>query len=328
MVKMKCRVYAFLVVLAFLFAVFVPLPAYAQQWTLVGQGGTWEQISLYHASKSGDNWGYAIWQTNVSNFQGFTVNVSINSIEVWKEWWEWGKSCIFEVRLILSNGTHSFGAYIRIEKWYEWWIASATAAYGGSYLDEDSIAKLGERYPTLGMRPDPVFALISVHKDGKVYLLCKAKDGEWHGDYDAVGYRFQGDNVTIQMGYFHSGRGKFDMDIQHLTYQYYVPYKEEPKKDWWWALWDGLMRFFSGIPQWLSWISAIIVTVFTSFSLILPFIFLFVFLWILDAVIISILTGNIQVIGNVFMTIYDFVRAVIQTIVNIAETIWNIIKFW
>ncbi|MEM2995648.1 MAG: hypothetical protein QXI91_06535 [Candidatus Bathyarchaeia archaeon] len=58
----------------------------------------------------------------------------------------------------------------------------------------------------------------------------------------------------------------------------------------------------------------------------LPFFPLILLFWFLDAMMTSVQEGNLQPIGHCFMTIYDFLRAVIQTIVNIASAIWDYIN--
>ncbi|MEM2971893.1 MAG: hypothetical protein QW270_05670 [Candidatus Bathyarchaeia archaeon] len=58
----------------------------------------------------------------------------------------------------------------------------------------------------------------------------------------------------------------------------------------------------------------------------LPFLPLILLFWFLDAIGTSVIEGDLHPIGNCFMTIYDFLRAVIQTIVNIASAIWDYIN--
>lgn len=60
----------------------------------------------------------------------------------------------------------------------------------------------------------------------------------------------------------------------------------------------------------------------------LPFLPLILVFWVLDAIITSVTTGNLQPIGNVFLSIYDFIRGVVQTIANIVSTIWDYVTFW
>lgn len=60
----------------------------------------------------------------------------------------------------------------------------------------------------------------------------------------------------------------------------------------------------------------------------LPFLPIILLFWFMDAMFTSVQEGKLQPIGNCFMTIYDFLRGVIQTIVNIASAIWEYIKFW
>ncbi len=307
-----------------LFSMFTQV--YAQNWVFVGQSGEWASISLNHVEKYGKNEGWATWKVNVTNFQGLTINVSINYLDCWKELWEWGQWCGLYIYIILNNGTKSYGVTFEIEKWYEFWFASATRVWGGVYLDVDSPKDLYGKYPTVKMIREPAFGIVSIYPDGKVYFF--GKSGETHGDYDAIGYNFDHQNVTITMQYYQGGNGKFSLDIQHWFNMYYTKYKEEPTKDWFWSLWNNLMAFFSSAPQWFAWIGASIVFIMQAFAIALPFFPLIVFLWFIDAVVTSITEGNLQPIGNCFMTIYNYLRALIQTIANILSTIWEHIKFW
>lgn len=60
----------------------------------------------------------------------------------------------------------------------------------------------------------------------------------------------------------------------------------------------------------------------------LPLFPFFVLFWFIDALTTSIYEGSFEPVGYVMITIYDFIRGVVQTIANILSTIWDYITFW
>ena len=110
--------------------------------------------------------------------------------------------------------------------------------------------------------------------------------------------------------------------------------------NWFWDFVDGTKRFLSKtLPgyvmdlintagQWASFFLNIIVIIgYTAIQFLPLFPIIFV-LWLIDVVITSAVTGDFRIIGDAVMGLYNTLRGVVQAVINFAETIWSIIKFW
>ncbi|MGC8937148.1 MAG: hypothetical protein ACP5KV_07310, partial [Candidatus Methanomethylicaceae archaeon] len=96
----------------------------------------------------------------------------------------------------------------------------------------------------------------------------------------------------------------------------------------------------SGVVGWLtqligidfSFVIQILLTIVVLFlgivRMSLPLLGVIVFLWIIDTVFTAVTTGEVRLIGEMFTKIYEITMAIWRTLVNIIQTIWDLITFW
>lgn len=91
---------------------------------------------------------------------------------------------------------------------------------------------------------------------------------------------------------------------------------------------ESIKALFSNADVWFSWLFVVLDVVWVGVSSALPFLPFILVFWLLDAIGTSLYYGDLHPIGNCIMVMYEFARGVIQTIVNVAETVWDAITFW
>lgn len=120
-----------------------------------------------------------------------------------------------------------------------------------------------------------------------------------------------------------------------------------PTMSWWeklaWDIWNALSGTATEIElrlkpyaEYLGYLGRQLVQLFvfagsviaSLFQASLPFLPVIAILWFIDAAATSIYVGSFQPIGNAFLTIWDLIRSVGQTIANILSAIWDFITFW
>jgi len=107
-------------------------------------------------------------------------------------------------------------------------------------------------------------------------------------------------------------------------------------------IWGGLQNAWNGLTSWFAvnfaWLGDIyaylsfgfrfIVSLFNMGLNFLPLFFGFYGIWLLGICIQSVNDGSFSPIWEHFQNIYHFFANLISMIVNVAQTIWNYIKFW
>jgi hypothetical protein len=86
--------------------------------------------------------------------------------------------------------------------------------------------------------------------------------------------------------------------------------------------------FIGQLQSWWAGLQGILAMVWGIVTQIVPFFPFILLCWILDAVITSVTEGNIHPLGIVFTTIFEVGRGIIQTLVTIAHTVYDILIFW
>jgi hypothetical protein len=239
----------------------------------------------------------------------------------------------YYVRIMIDNGVQKWGVILKTVGWTETFgLAKGVKLYAiaknntSSFSDldwTDWVIILNRAYQNV----------ISIFPEGKVVISVMGNDGSgnktWGTTYNLYS-DFTGQNVTITLNYFHGGQGQFDI-YQTLTYSGETQvYEEHPPwgRTFFDDLWETIKVFFGSLGQWFGWLNTFIVFLFKALKMAFPIIPIIVLFWFLDAVGTSIAYGDWHPIGDVFFTLFDFIRGIIQTIVNIAQTIWSIIKWW
>jgi hypothetical protein len=101
------------------------------------------------------------------------------------------------------------------------------------------------------------------------------------------------------------------------------------------STWYGLTSWTSSAFPWLGdlgrylWFGITFITgLFGVATQFLPFLFSFYGIWLFALCIDSVSEGSLDPLYSHFMDIYHFFANLISMIMNVAETVWNYIKFW
>lgn len=338
------------IILLLLFTPFIFFsPAYGEEWVQTKLDGTWKSISLNHVEAEGENWGVAIWQIKVTNFKGLTVNIFAPWFDTWRRWYEVNNWFAFSVRIAISNGTTNYGAALRIFGKEEVsvplpWVFETVQIRAASQRDlsnpndpyevDDLADKKGWNSFATNYGESMAHeyqAYIGISSFGQVQVCYfDPQDKKWFGDTLAVeGYNYWGQNVTVTLSYWHGGYGSITADLginlEGSTLPSYEPAVQKAFMDY---IWDAIFAFIKGIGDWFVWLAMLLTALFTAmgpFLPLLPIIFMF---WILGVTVEAIETGRIELLAEALYAVYETIKKVIQVIVNIALTVWSIIKFW
>jgi hypothetical protein len=318
--------------------------AYGGEWVQTKLEGTWKSISLNHVEAEGENWGVAIWQINVTGFQGFSVNISTIEFDGWRRWYESGNYEKFAIRITISNGTVNHGACLilvdREELWGAFELVVVYAANKRDFSNPNDPYELDWTAEHKGWWYQPTtygedkaknyYAWISIKANGNVSVaVYDSDDGKWVGETLAVGgYDFTGQNVTVTLSYYHGGYGRIIADLgQSLEYNI-PPFVTPRSKDFWSQVADAIQGTLLQIPTWFGWLASLLAVLFGSAVQFLPLVPLIFVFWILGATVEAIWYGSVEPLAEALHTLYSTMQKIIQVIVNIAQTVWNFIKFW
>jgi len=341
------------VVVLGLILLFVLMPLTYADWSVLQEPyGIWEKCERTEwETVNGDNYGNASWQINVENFTGYHAEYYVNEFGNYRlAWWHESSSKNFIIKTKFQiNNTHSIITWI--------WFSSYQNLWGAIYknvvrmditLSEDASCTFLGEYTISGLNSYAVTDVWynSTIQELKVYLYHVA-DGSRSKEEGLIWNVTSTDleNVTITQTIYHYGVGKFDGFMTDNIYQneLYNPtipdISEKVSHDIWhfinnlsnalkkalpsW-LWDWINNFGS----WFSWLFDILAIVWVAIVNSVHLIPLIILFWFLDAVGTSLYYGDLHPIGNCFITIYNFARAIISTLSNIAYTIYDIFTFW
>ena len=314
----------------------------------------WKQDDLNIETK-----GKASWEITIANFSGYyaTVNLTELSTKRLQWWWEssgneidiyWNFTSLSSGNKILINV--GFWTYQRV-----WGLESGRYVMGatGFNVELDRLTT----YDRYSYDLFPAFVEIWVYRnvsEGKIYTKVLLYDPDVPEPYDlAVDDYFEIESsdfkdVKLTMWVEHQGIGAIEGGMSDTIYteeQNWQPKIPEGKikwvtSNWFWDFIDGTKRFFGKIlpgyisefiniaTNWAGTFLSLLTLIGYSALQFLPFFPIIFIFWLLDAIITSVNEGNFQPIGNAMMTIYNTLRGIISTIVSIAHTVWNIIKFW
>lgn len=325
-------------ILLFIFLLLFTPSVFAVDWTLIQQTGDWGICQRNYWTRIGWVEGNATWQTNVSDFQGYTLKFRFPTWDVWREWWQWRSEMHIEILLKIDDGNANVWIFYEIEGWTETFgLARGVTLYSGvkenatsfdPYWDSNVMWRAGDIQTECQLIVNDKSVTFLVY-----YEHASAAQGNYLGNTKIYNYTFYDKPVNVTLTYHHYGQGYAVYNIIDEQWSGSAPPAHEAtfmeQVSWWTNFYNTYIApLFSNIGQWITWLSAFLLILVNAFKLSFPFLPVIVLCWLMDAIATSIIEGNLQPIGNVFMTIYNFIRGIIQTIVNIANAIWSVIKFW
>lgn len=310
-------------------------------WTKIEQTGWWAQCDLAHWEVWGWNEGNVTWQITVNNFTGYSLRWNFSEFEIWREWWQYYTNKDVYVRLKISDGENSTLFLYLFNGWTN--VFGAIRGVNIYYGVNETVTSWKDLTPRMLLDTD----IESVKTDCRISIDAQNKQVQfvlyWRKLYNATGpdyagttvpflNNFYGKTVTIQLNFYHGGQGKVIYNLENEAFGYAVPPPFEDvvlSREEVYAWWDSILYTIGQLfGSWWAYLVFAGQFVFSIVSHTLPYFPLILLFWFLDAVLTSITTGNLQPIGTCIMTIYDFLRGVIQTIVNIASFVRDLIEFW
>ena len=331
-----------------LFLLFASVPLCHAEWSLISKSGEWDICERTEWAKFNavSNEGEASWSIDVNNFNGYYGVLNFTELYVYREWWHFWDAQHFDIEFKFQSRTSGDSATISLN------FKDYQTFWGAAYDRKVNIwLQINEQYEHFGEYPyslDPeYFEIYFTFNSSSVVLgvfLYQTKSPiPVKCELETVGVASNFQNITITINAHHYGVGHFH---GFLTDNISETPPELPSQ--YRALRETLglgdfvetiigvagqvpatiMNIINIIKDYGDWflsglciLGNIAVQIFPFF----PYICLF---WFLDAILTSVTEGNLQPIGNAVMTIYNTIRGIVAAIANIAETVWDIIKFW
>jgi len=315
----------------------------AYAWTLVNQSGSWVAVDRSYWLKVGWNEGYAEWNHSLTDFQGYYLKVTTTTWENYREWWQIGVLGIgetsndFWIKIRIDTNESDIWVVTQMHGYTGWFggvngfslcTGASTDAQDWTDVKIRAVNFEGYDWSVRYWNPDD-FEIFILNENGKIkvkwfiaipnqvnkYLVSK----EFNGTL--------GPNAVVTLIYQHAGQGKVEGFAQDsFTLPSYPPYETKGKGSGWWDWLNQLLGL-----DWGAIISTLSVCVTLFFGFVhasLPILGAIVVFWIVDCISTAIIEGEPRVIGEMTMKIYEFLRGVWQTLVNIFNAIMEIIKFW
>jgi len=337
----------------FMISLFFIPSAFAQTWEPLQEPyGIWQtcERTLWETI-NGDNYGNMSWQIDVANFTGYHAEYYATEMSNYRlAWWHESSSKNFIIKQKFQiNETHCFILWVWFKSYQTLWgaIYKNVVMMDITLSEEESCDFVGE-YSVGGLNS---YAVADVWYNSstqqlKVYLYHIAdgyRDPEVCLDWSVNSTDLE--NITITQSIYHYGVGKFagfmsDSIYQNEPYSPTIPETAERITHDIWHFINNLSNLIGqALPAWLrdwinslggyfEWLIGILAIVWNGVTLSVQFFPAIILFWFLDAIITSVHEGDLHPIGNCFMTIYNFARGVISTIVAIIGRIWDFITFW
>jgi len=331
-----------------LFLLFASVPLCYAEWSLISKSGEWDICERTEWAKFNavSNEGEATWSIDVDDFNGYYGVLNFTDLYVYREWWHFWDAQHFDIEFKFQSRTSGDSATVSLN------FKDYQTFWGAAYDRKVNIwLQINDQYENFGEYPyslNPEYFEIYFTPNASsvvlgVFLYQEKSNIPVKCNLESVGSALNFENITITIyvhhygvGYFHGylkdnicssppelpseyrklketiGLGDFVDTIIGIAGQ--VP--------------KSIMNIINIIKDYGEWfLSGLFIfgNIVVQFFPLLPYICLF---WFLDAIITSIQEGNLQPLGNAVMTIYNIVRGIVEAIATIAETVWNIIKFW
>lgn len=329
--------------LLFIFSICLSVGS-AFAWTLVDQSGSWVLCTREHWIKQGWNDGYVEWNHTQADFNGYWFKVNITTWENWREWWQIGVFSIgstwndFTIKIKIHTAETTLWVITYWNGYTSWFglcqgrIVKIGASVNASTWDDVKVKTVsfeGYDYWTVRLWNPTDLQIFIKNEDGKlkVYWLFTIPNQSPKYAQIIEFNQTLGTSADLTLIYQHDGYGKIEGYASDSFTLPYLPGYELKGKT------NGFLDWFSFLSN-LDYggiISTLMVCVTIFFSFVhasIPILGFLVLFWILDCIISGIVHGEPRIIGDMVMTIYDFIRGVWQTLVNIAHALWDLITFW
>ncbi len=322
--------------MAALLCVLVCLPAMAAPvsgWTPVITTGDWVLAERDHFIKEGDNSGYAEWNEAVADFDGYWIMVHNVTWENYREWWQFWTTNDFYVRLKIETSGGTLLAVTRMGGLTDFFGALNTfhVSVGASTeaTSWDQVPLIVPSFSSYGLdvtgwNPEE-FQLFVKPEANQTKLVWIWTVGDKNLAHTVVCPLVLDGPATVTLIYEHSGYGHIEGYVSDSFSLPLMPPYEDFKSGWLSWLSNALGIDFGAA---IATLLIIVRLFFEAVRLTVPLLGAIVFLWMIDTVFTAITTGEVRLIGDMFLRIYDVVMSIWRTLVGIIEAIWDVITFW
>lgn len=309
-----------------------------KSWATLNEGGDWDTIGIGGFSWDGIDPGNATYSDNM-NFSGLYVNITNTVPNVYSG--IYGVYSYAEttatIRIIPNNS--SFSPVIAKIVWrgdlYLFGVVKTYKTFVGIDNQDPAVIEppFSTYLPVPGMwdisdcqiwilpYADVVKAYFLFYIPGQPTPLAVVFD---------VNSTLNLQDCQVIVEYDHTGSGHFEADLDWITDSGSIPsipgYDVRGHAFDWLDTLNGFLGLdFGTLAIYLLTFLSLIALVVQIAIPLLGIIFVF---WILDIIYTGIITGNVNLIGNMFITIYNFFVALVSAIMGFIGVIWDFITFW
>jgi hypothetical protein len=320
-------------ILPFLLLALLATPVSA--WTSGSTTGEWVLADRDHFIRNGTGVsGHAEWNAPVDAFNGYWFMLNNVTWKNYREWHQFSTINDFDIKINITSSTGSMLVITHLH--------GATDIFGllntfhvsvGASCNATSWDQVSLTTPTFaaygwdltGWNPEE-FQLFIIPQSDKTQLTWV-----WNVNGKNVAYTMycnsvlSGATAAVTLIYEHKGDGYAEGYVaDSFTLPSLPPYED----------------FKTGVAGWISEVlgidlsqaaailTSIVVLFFAVVRMTIPLLGAIVFLWIMDTIFTAVTTGEVRLIGDMFLRIYEMLMAIWRTLVGIIETIWDLITFW
>jgi len=303
-------------------------------WTQVSTYGDWVLVDRNHFIRNGTGVsGYAEWNETIADFNGYWLMIHNVTWENYREWWQFETSNQFYIKLrvesaggnayILTKLGGSSDVFGLLNTFHVFVGASANAtSWEDVQVKAPSFATYG--FDVAGWNPEEFQLFIKPEPNQTKVVWIWDVNGKNVAYAVALPIVLDGP-ATLTLIYEHRGDGYAEGYVADSFVLPALPQYEDFKSGWISWLSNVLGIDLGGA---ISTLLLIVRLFFEVVRLTVPLLGAVVFLWMMDVIFTAITTGEIRLIGEMFVRIYNFVVDIWNTFVNIIQAIWDLITFW
>lgn len=298
-------------------------------WTQVESSGSWTLCSPEHFIRNGTGiTGYVAWNNSVSEFDGFWLMLHNVSWTNYREGWQFYTSQTFYIIVNITDASGTVTAVTRLKGETNFFGVLNTfhvlvGAFNSTWDDSKLRPPAFSNFDTLLWNPAE-FQLFVIPESNQTKIVWIWNTGDQNVGYEATVDHVISGSATVTLTYRHEGDGYAEGYVATGFSLPALPSYQLSESNWYTAIQQSLGFLAPAVMILLAMIRIF----FEMVKLSLPLLGAIVFLWIMDTIFTAITTGEVRLIGEMFLKIYDFVRAIWQTIAAIIEAIWDLITFW
>lgn len=271
--------------------------------------------------------------TSVDDFNGYWFMLNNVTVINYRDWWDFETFNTLWIRLNITTATGSCLAVTELK--------GGTSLFGllntfHVSVGASSNATSWDQVPIT----TPTFVAYGFEVTGwnpeeyQLYIIPQSNQTKivwvWNVNGKNVAYTINCPVVLdgasqIALEYVHEGKGYFEGYVSDsFTLPALPPYEDFKTGT---AGWISNMLGID-LGQAAAILSSIVVLFFAVVRMTIPLLGAIVFLWIMDTIFTAITTGEVRLIGDMFLRIYEILMAIWRTLVGIIQAVWDMITFW